>query len=449
MRKLLLSLAVVAVAATSCQKDVVDNNTPMENITIEESVSPYAVSEEEALARLDAELATLYGEDTRASQRQVRSIHSVKLNDIAPATRSNDINVENLLYIVEFENNQGSAILGADERVDDVFAVLENSTITAEDFENAANGVNKDELGTYLAGTIANQAVEQASARGILPDDDYRVNYTKEVEIDSDFSYPILLTCWGNKGIYNDECDDEYGDDCTVLSEAVAMAQVALHNRVQNYYNIILEGRVFDRTILEMKRVGYTIPNDMEETVNNEVALYMLAISNAIGIDYTSPIGPMTTPQDMLDLLVSMGYNDVNWDLLDDLNPEQYFTTTIKDRIYTNEWPLIMSGTDSSLNKSWCWIIDGYKYNLYKVYDCLTINGVLISETYIYDRSVLKVHCDFGQEGRYNGYYLFDNFSWVTPVESSDMYPSYGDVAGPTINVNYNSNLKVLSYRIL
>lgn len=444
MKRLLLSLAVVVVAAASCQKDVVYNDN-----TIEQKVSPYAVSVDEALDRLDEELVSLYGEDTRASQRQVRSIRSVKFNDIAPATRSNDIEADELLYIVEFEDNQGSAILGADKRVDDVFAVLENGVITAEDFDNAANGINEDKLSTYLAGTITNQAVAQASARGILPDDELRYNYTKLVEIDRAFSNPILLTCWGNKSIYNDDCEDEYGDDVTIPSEAVAMAQVVLHNREPDYYHIVLQGQTFDRAILEMKRVGTTIPTEMVDTVNSMVASYMLAISSSIGIDYTSPIGPYTTPEDMSDFLVSMGYSDVRWDSLDNLNPEQYYTSTIRDRLLTNSWPLIMTGTNSSANKSWSWIIDGYKYNLYKVYDCLVIGNVLVSETYICNRSVTKVHCNFGQEGKYNGYYLFDDFSWASPVDSDDLYPAYGDVVGNPVNINYNSNLKVLSYRIL
>lgn len=108
------------------------------------------------MARLDAELASLYGEETRANQRQVRSIKPIKLNDISPATRSSELDVDNLLYIVEFEDGQGSAILGADERVEGVLAILDNSALTAEDFDNAANNVKNDELSTYLAGAIAN-----------------------------------------------------------------------------------------------------------------------------------------------------------------------------------------------------------------------------------------------------------------------------------------------------
>lgn len=71
MKRLLLTLAVVAVAVTSCQKDVVYNDVQPESVTAVEQTSPYAVSEEEALELLEEELIVLYGDNTRSSQRQV------------------------------------------------------------------------------------------------------------------------------------------------------------------------------------------------------------------------------------------------------------------------------------------------------------------------------------------------------------------------------------------
>ena len=69
-------MATVAVAATSCQKDVVEN-VPCNEPMTEEPCSPYAVSEEEALDRLNAELY-MYGEKTRANERRVRKIEPVR-----------------------------------------------------------------------------------------------------------------------------------------------------------------------------------------------------------------------------------------------------------------------------------------------------------------------------------------------------------------------------------
>ena len=129
MKKFYLLLATVAVAATSCQKDVVEN-IPCNDPMTEEPCSPYAVSKEEALDKLYKEFALINDETTRANERRVRKIESVRYDKLAPATRSTVADVEDLLYIVEFEDGKGSAILGADKRVEGVFAVLDEGVIT-------------------------------------------------------------------------------------------------------------------------------------------------------------------------------------------------------------------------------------------------------------------------------------------------------------------------------
>lgn len=146
MKRLLLLLIAVGVVVVSCQKDVVYSKIPEKESSNEAQTSPYAVSEEKAISRLESELALFKGEETRASNRSVRTIKPIKFSDIAPATRSSDIDVDNLLYIVEFEDGQGSAILGADERVEPIYAILDESVLTEEDFENATNGENRDNI---------------------------------------------------------------------------------------------------------------------------------------------------------------------------------------------------------------------------------------------------------------------------------------------------------------
>ncbi|MFR6556742.1 MAG: Spi family protease inhibitor [Alistipes putredinis] len=45
--------------------------------------------------------------------------------------------VEDLLYIVNFENEAGYAILGADDRLEPVYAVVDEGSLTTEDFRYA------------------------------------------------------------------------------------------------------------------------------------------------------------------------------------------------------------------------------------------------------------------------------------------------------------------------
>ncbi len=128
----------------------------------------YAVSVDDALRALDNELSILYDEDeTRTSPRRryVRNISSIGLGDIVPATRSVDIpdDVEDLLYVVEFADGCGSAVLGADKRVESVLAVLDETVLTAEDFTALASEADADDLRSFVVSLIANGAVAQAA----------------------------------------------------------------------------------------------------------------------------------------------------------------------------------------------------------------------------------------------------------------------------------------------
>lgn len=93
-------------------------------------------------------------------RRTIKRIDKVSFEDLCGATRSPELpNIEDLLYIVEFESGAGSAILGADYRLEPVYAVLDNSVLTAEDFNNAIEGKNEDDISTFMAGTIAESII--------------------------------------------------------------------------------------------------------------------------------------------------------------------------------------------------------------------------------------------------------------------------------------------------
>ena len=66
MKKLFVSLSVVAVAVTSCQKDVVYNDMPEQNQSVELSHSNTR-SYEEALAVAEDALKLLEGDETRST----------------------------------------------------------------------------------------------------------------------------------------------------------------------------------------------------------------------------------------------------------------------------------------------------------------------------------------------------------------------------------------------
>ncbi|MBQ5614374.1 MAG: C10 family peptidase [Tidjanibacter sp.] len=129
--KRVLILFVGAFTLFSCGVDEVglevsDNATPNSAIS-----SQYSISEEEALANLYAFMGE--GGDSRSSDnRVVSTVLPVKYGDLG--TRAVDgIDCENLLYIANFENAEGYAVLAGDTRIEDeVIAIIDEGSLEPE-----------------------------------------------------------------------------------------------------------------------------------------------------------------------------------------------------------------------------------------------------------------------------------------------------------------------------
>lgn len=85
----------------------------------------HSISIEKALSNLDAFL----GSDgaTRSSQKKIKSVTPIKFRG---DTRNSELNCENLIYVVNFDNDEGYALLAADDRIEDpIIAVTESGQL--------------------------------------------------------------------------------------------------------------------------------------------------------------------------------------------------------------------------------------------------------------------------------------------------------------------------------
>lgn len=127
MRKFFfLLMAMTTIVA--CQKDM---NEVAGSVQNDESATenPYAISQEEAIANLEA---FMNDNNTRSDdKREVSSIIPIKFHE----TRSSDenLNCENLLYVANFEDEKGYAILAADSRIDEpILAITDQGSLSEE-----------------------------------------------------------------------------------------------------------------------------------------------------------------------------------------------------------------------------------------------------------------------------------------------------------------------------
>ena len=441
MRKLLLSVILVAVATVSCQREPSVVAPPAEQ-NVEFATSEYAISEEEALARLDMELSSIYGETTRSSQRRVRHIEPLRYSDISSPTRAANADIDELLYIVEFEDNQGSAILGADSRVEPVFAILEDGTITAENFQDAAAGKNMDDIATFLAGCIANEAIEQASFIPIEPEPivpGFQLSYWEYDTVAIEYRHAMLMTKWGQQSFYDDSCFYIDGRNHPAGCGTIAAAQLVLYNTYPNAYNISIGNETFNRSILNMARYGYTIPSSMTSIVRGEVARYVARTADHILKWEYSNCSSITDIKNYLETIIGYSYTSIVADY------NGIFETEMRDNIYIAGKPLVITADYDYMGQGHLWIIDGYYYDNVDWYWCTKEGNKIISREYIKTTESKKVHANFGWYGRCDGYYAYSIFDVSEPLDSEDIDTSVGDLIG-TQPINLQYDMKILVY---
>ena len=139
-----LSLLAILGLLVGCTSDLTTEEVPQPPSVPEQKIS-HVVPVEQALEDLQGLLEAIDapaedGAVTRSGGiRRVKNVTTVSPEALSPGgTRSEaTADVEDLLYIVNFENEAGYAILGADDRLEPVYAVVDEGSLTTEEFRYA------------------------------------------------------------------------------------------------------------------------------------------------------------------------------------------------------------------------------------------------------------------------------------------------------------------------
>lgn len=409
------------------------------------------ISKEQALKNLYSELKFI-DEGTRAegTQREVKSIKPL----VGAVTRSGNALDNDLLYIVEFGEGQGSAVVAADTRLKPVIAVLDSDVLTAEDFAND----DMEDISAYMASMIEDYAEGAISVNssGLLPapghtvvDTIYNVNVP-----------PMLKTKWGQDSPYNDMCLDANGENTLAGCSTIAIAQFLYYHRnpdVINGYTVnwlLLAGCEYEEpepgefpggsigggSIGGGSIGGGQIIFDPNVLSNREAARFVYNIGTGIGIDYANN-DTGASPNRMREYLEELGHV---------CTLDIYICDVVKSLILEGK-PVIMAGYTAS-NNGHAWIIDGWKDCIIRTTTASEIDGPVGSVTPEYtitDEYFDRIHCNFGWEGRCDGYYIGDVFN--CRVVNNHIEPGIGDTpysyhGDDSTDFNYNGLLGMFCY---
>lgn len=446
---------VVAMLLLSCTKghdEMVVTMQPKRSTTI---------SAEQALKNLYGELNLIDGQTrTDGTQRKVKSIKPLT----GAVTRSGNALDNDLLYIVEFDEGEGSAVLAADTRLDPVIAVLDNSVLTAEDFASD----NTDDINVYVASLISSYAEVASTRDGLIPAPGHTVVDT----VIHAQKFPLLKTKWHQDSPFNDECKDYNGNSVHAGCVAIAIGQFVYYHRSPstiNNYNVnwsLLEREEYSYLINRLPNgvigggdgsgngngngsgsdnggfiinpgVGFTYLEDIV------AANFIYNIGVVCNIHYSiGDTGANTS--EMLSAFDTLGYSVSN---------VNYNSTTAKNLVL-NDKPVVMTGAayveEQSNYVGHAWLLDGWLERTITTTTSEEIEGNIGSgeggaEITVTEDYCNVVHCNFGWEGKCDGYYNCNVFDVSSGAESVE--PSIGDLLMmPYPDLNFDNTLKIFVY---
>lgn len=393
MKKVSLILVILLIIFHSCSRISPDINVEQ---------NKYTISIEDATQVLMSTLADFQNQ-TKSSQLEICSIETVCGDDLnIQGTKSTNLGIDNLLYIFNFTNNNGFAIVAADNRIPDpVLMIADVGNITKEIFKAISDC-------SFIYNLIGDYTVVFTdSPSDNTPSDDNASFDGSESDSSGSSSgnisgvignvSPMLQYIMHQSDPFNLNCPEiEPDTHAPAGCIPIAMAQIFYYFQyphVNDHLNIPFSS---------------TFSEDTTDAYNLYELIYNIGIQTDVMYDEDGSGTTMAKAKTAMEEYYA--YEDVT-------KYNLYRENIILDMISEHKPVLIGASNQWIGGSGHAWVIDGYMYS--------PTAGHLL-------------HCNMGWGGPGNGYYasgVFDVTSGIAPY-----YPDN------TTNINPNGENKDYAY---
>ena len=450
MRKLLLSVILVAGVAVSCQREpsvVVPSDQERTDVEISTNYRSY----DEALDIAVDAIETFYGNDTRHAGKR-RVIQERGQVVMRSATRSNVTDDEPLMYIFNNEDNMGFTIVSANRSTQPLIAVTEQgnyiygTTTGVEPFDLYITDVEAQLMSLPTPIPLPN--IPLVPTPGCVADTIYYHNST----IDA-----LLTTKWGQGGIYGNLCPNGLSG-CSITA---AVQIMAFHKHPDFLFTSYLGANNFDVMTIDWDELLFHVEGrgiydfGVGQYMCNcgcnheQISMIMREIGHRAGTEYIID-DPSTTDNEARSPTVNLDiYNELC--LLGFGNPLYQSSATFddfQDEIFENldnSRPIFIAGFSETYGHAW--VIDGYDYLDYRI-DYYKANpnynpsiGNNPEPEYVYDLTreykERLLHFNWGWDGNCDGWFAYGCFA----PGSGETYDDDGESNSSSRNYNRSYSL--------
>lgn len=288
---------------------------------------------------------------------------------------------DTLMYVVNYCNDQGFALIPCNTNLDPLLAVTESGHYyPSEDCTNPGLSYFMDLATEYV----------QNPKRVIRPGENYEE--IRRVYVNGDTVLPRLSVQWGQRGIYGQYCPNSIAG-CNNTAVAMVMSYFEFPSRMKLSYMGSSSDYILNWANIKCHKSGTVEDNCSAQSPHSDIAHIMREIGYRSGSVYESgatSTSPSSTRQTMKDFGFDVsGFKDYS---------ELCIRKNIGDGI------VIMSGYNEAGGHTW--VVDGYKYKHTLVVDYIKREGEFLEQevsSYNYDE--MFNHIDWGWNGLHNGYF--------------------------------------------
>lgn len=378
-----------------------DDNT-IDTAPVEE-LNSYKVSPIEAgNAALDFVTAVRIGSSTRGDNinREVPQIKSVTpLCKDEITTRSincdnDDIDIDTLFYIVNFEEENGYVLVAADKRTEPIYAIVDSGNYVMGELASERN----EGFLTFLERAAEHEIWDISDNAGGGGSSSSSGTWTVISKKE-----PLLKTRWSQKEPYSSFCPNKIAG-CVVTATAQILSYYQTIGSVSWNYNGSGTSAILNwsRIIYDCESNNGKLSSYVHPASSYEVATLIRYLGNAMGADYDT---------NATHIGESKGIDWMNnWGGLKASKLKDFNETNIINAIKENK---LVYGRGNRKKVKVLGITVGYKNGHAWIYDGY-ITGKKNGKTYN------LVHCNWGWGGDNNGYYLCEVFNTGTGAEFPD-----------------------------
>lgn len=455
-------LLIPVILMASCEKEKTMVEEPSEKMERTHSI-PLQV----ALSNLENYLNSEGCNATKSEseKRKIATIDTLRNKSLTTKSSMPDMpsDCDNMIYVVNFENNEGYALLSADDRItDDIIAITDSGSMSADKLSSSYNAVfgenpitkggiymegdleaydeDADDwyIGDYTGGEndptilptefigalVVGYVGEQIGHHMGLPEmpsvggEGNYVVETVYTDLGTVTVVPNLLSCFSSwtqvASPYNDFTPNNYPAGCVNIALGKILAYF------EGPGTIICENYIID---------WYALKYNPSSTAGRLSAGRLM---EALGIACDSwyipfGLGTFTLPSKAAAYLTASNYSGVSY--------SNYSNAAVKTALNAG-CPVFVSainytGLAPDITCSHAWNIDGYQTRMIRRTDNYYLDGILVNSQSYTNTSTL-VHCAFGWHGMDDGYF------------SSGVFSFYSTALGKT--VNYCVYLKTITY---